>query len=430
MRQRITAAVLALVLVVFSVPVNEIACWAETIPENTEINIEVIGINGALIEEGIAFYSNDNSYSQIESEYDELDKTYSLDIGGLETDDSGKLRIIVRGDGTDLSETITQEIEVDTNDIQSVYTADMSRYIPLTLKANGQYVEIEECEDEEGETYHKGSVIYNTSREISIESDVDFALELEDESGASWDSEEKAIEYNSVGTITANLKYDGNDIYQKIYKDTRLVIYVEENIRFEMRQNKWYGDNVSIIPDPANGDLVGTVEVTDSSNNTWKKLNVTSDLTKPLAYKINDGGKDYFTIDDNGNVKLNRNKISGDSDIEATVTAYYKYNPDTEASYKLVYHPAGENIEVQFDQNVIENNGSKEITYQQGETYSITVKKPVSMDSNAYEYSYTSTNLNVATVDRNNRIENIEATLGEFQDNEAHVEYKQGEKEN
>ena len=52
------------------------------------------------------------------------------------------------------------------------------------------------------------------------------------------------------------------------------------------------------------------------------------------------------------------------------------------------------------------------------------------MNSNAYEYSYTSTNLNVATIDRNNRIENIEATLGEFQDNEAHVEYKQGEKEN
>ncbi|MGN0378240.1 MAG: hypothetical protein ACI4EU_01475 [Butyrivibrio sp.] len=133
MRKKIIAIVLALVLVVFSVPVNEMACWAETIPENTEIKVKVTDLDGTSIESGISFYENEYSYETIDAVYNYTEGMYLLDISGLETDD---LDIVARMDSYGISEKIGYE--GGKND----YSVRMSKYIPLSV--GGQDLTVDE----------------------------------------------------------------------------------------------------------------------------------------------------------------------------------------------------------------------------------------------------------------------------------------------
>ncbi|MGN0378242.1 MAG: hypothetical protein ACI4EU_01485 [Butyrivibrio sp.] len=352
MKKRITAAILVLVLVVFSVPVNEIACWAETIPENTEIKVKVTDLDGTSIESGISFYENEYSYETIDAVYNYTEGMYLLDISGLETDD---LDIVARMDSYGISEKIGYE--GGKND----YGVRMSKYIPLSVGRQNLTV------DENTGVYTYTVEYDGETGRIPVSSSVNFELEIAQGSAGEWYGMEEVLTYDGTGTVTANVGYNGNDTY-KVYKDAVLKVNVIGSIKFEVYENRNPGSNVEVVADTNSGNLVEKVTVTGAANS-WGGLKVTSDKDEQVAYEIDDEDKGCFSIDSaSGVISFDKNRLAEDiTEVSATVTAYYVGHEDVKASYELVYRMG---------------------------------------------------------------TENIEATLGNFQGNEAHVEYKQGEKEN
>ena len=372
-KNKIIALVLALVLLLASIPVSRMNVKADTIPPETKITIKVVDLDNKVINEGLTFKINDNEEVVPGYDYDK----YTIDISGQEAENLA-IKVIM-GD-------IEKMVEYNPDHIGDYV---LPFYVYPEVSNDGVVF------DADTETYTV-YVPYDTEKKYEILGDVSIDEVSIESNIIDNDGENDIYNFDKIEENTGKVCYKTPGYIKmklnstktsefNIYKPVDLILNITNKPEFREENNN--NNDVTCIYEDS---LVK--EVTMTGIKEWNGLNLTAPY--PAGIEYTGSNNEAIEVDKNtGAITIKQN--SGYDTLETTITAKCKYT-QSEASYTLTAIPDEDDIVIYVNGNEYKDGNVEIVASQyQDTTIPVTVKE-------ADKYSvikYYSDNTDVAVID-------------------------------
>ena len=376
-KNKVIALVLALILLLASIPVSRMNVKADTIAEGTKMIIKVVDLDDKEIDKGLTFKINDNEEAVVP---ECADKKYTIDISGQEAEN---LTIkVIMGD-------IIKTVEYDPDHIGDY---ELPFYGYPEVSNDGVVF------DENTETYTV-DVPYDIEKKYEILGDVSIvegsiesnkiSNDEEDDLYNYDDTEEvndRTVCYRTPGYIKMKLNSTKTPEFN-IYKSVNLVLNITNKPEFREENNNNNNDVTCIYED----SLVK--EVTMTGIKEWNGLNLTAPY--PAGIEYTGSNNDAIEVDNTGAITIKKN--SGYDTLETTITAKCKYTNE-QTTYLLRAVPPESYMDIWVNNR--KNPGSIEV---EAADY-LTDTLPVTIGNGYKNVSYKSGNEEIAEVDNSGNI--------------------------